>query len=276
MAKLSREDALRFYKRYYAPNNAILVVAGDVTAEEVKRACRGDLRQDPGQSRSRRRARARRSRRTSRRAASTLKDPRAGNASFHRYYLAPSYVTAEARRGRSARPADEDRSPTARRAASTASSSSRTRSRRPRAATTRGYGLDGGTISLYAVAGRRRRPRQGRGAVDGVLDEVRKNGVTAAELERAKKALLADYIYDSDNQANLARRYGWALAIGRTVEPTSKAGRMRIAKVTARRREEGSRQLSRRAPLGDRLAAARARRRRGPASASRSPPHARS
>ena len=27
MAKLSREDALRFYKRYYAPNNAILVVS---------------------------------------------------------------------------------------------------------------------------------------------------------------------------------------------------------------------------------------------------------
>src|SRR5580704_9531742 len=29
--KLNREDALAFYKRFYAPNNAILVVAGDVT-----------------------------------------------------------------------------------------------------------------------------------------------------------------------------------------------------------------------------------------------------
>ena len=36
MAKLSREDALAFYKRFYAPNNAIVVVAGDVTVEEVK------------------------------------------------------------------------------------------------------------------------------------------------------------------------------------------------------------------------------------------------
>ena len=36
------------------------------------------------------------------------------------------------------------------------------------------------------------------------------------ELERAKKSLLADYIYESDNQANLARRYGWAVAIGRS------------------------------------------------------------
>ena len=33
---LNRDDALAFYKRFYTPNNAILVVAGDVTAEEVK------------------------------------------------------------------------------------------------------------------------------------------------------------------------------------------------------------------------------------------------
>src|SRR5262245_10487543 len=36
MAKLSLEDAANFYKRFYAPNNAVLVVAGDVTAEEVR------------------------------------------------------------------------------------------------------------------------------------------------------------------------------------------------------------------------------------------------
>ena len=34
--KLNREDALAFYRRFYTPNNAILVVAGDVTADEVK------------------------------------------------------------------------------------------------------------------------------------------------------------------------------------------------------------------------------------------------
>ena len=36
MAKLSREDALAFYKRFYAPNNAIVVVTGDVNPAEVK------------------------------------------------------------------------------------------------------------------------------------------------------------------------------------------------------------------------------------------------
>lgn len=37
LASLTREDALDFYETYYAPNNAILVVAGDVTPEEVRR-----------------------------------------------------------------------------------------------------------------------------------------------------------------------------------------------------------------------------------------------
>ena len=34
--KLNREDALAFYKRFYTPNNAVLVVAGDVTTDEIK------------------------------------------------------------------------------------------------------------------------------------------------------------------------------------------------------------------------------------------------
>jgi zinc protease len=37
MEGLTRDDALAFYERYYAPDNAILVVAGDVAADEVKR-----------------------------------------------------------------------------------------------------------------------------------------------------------------------------------------------------------------------------------------------
>jgi zinc protease len=55
------------------------------------------------------------------------------------------------------------------------------------------------------------------GLVDEVFADIIKNGVTAEEVERAKKSYMADFIYDSDNQATLARRYGWALAVGRTV-----------------------------------------------------------
>src|SRR5262244_3477314 len=34
--KLTREDALAFYRRVYTPNNAVVVIAGDVTADQVK------------------------------------------------------------------------------------------------------------------------------------------------------------------------------------------------------------------------------------------------
>src|SRR5690606_38224257 len=34
---LEHEDAMAFYSRWYGPNNAVLVVAGDVRPEEVRR-----------------------------------------------------------------------------------------------------------------------------------------------------------------------------------------------------------------------------------------------
>ncbi len=36
LEKLTRDDAVDFYKHHYAPNNAILILAGDVTVDEVK------------------------------------------------------------------------------------------------------------------------------------------------------------------------------------------------------------------------------------------------
>ena len=33
---LTRDDAIAFYKRFYTPNNAVLVIAGDVSPEEVR------------------------------------------------------------------------------------------------------------------------------------------------------------------------------------------------------------------------------------------------
>ncbi len=36
MEQLSRDDALAFYKRFYGPNNAIVVIAGDVDTDQVR------------------------------------------------------------------------------------------------------------------------------------------------------------------------------------------------------------------------------------------------
>ena len=67
--KLDREDALAFYRRFYAPNNATLVIAGDVDAKDIRPMVERDLRRRPGTARDTRRSGfARRSRRRSRRA----------------------------------------------------------------------------------------------------------------------------------------------------------------------------------------------------------------
>ena len=51
------------------------------------------------------------------------------------------------------------------------------------------------------------------------------------ELERAKKAFIADFIYESDSQSALARRYGEGLLIGLTIEQINDWP-VAIAKVT--------------------------------------------
>ena len=215
MAKLSQEDAMRFYKRYYAPNNSVLVVSGDVTPEEVKRLAEETYGRIPANPEVDGRARAKEpAHDTAKRV--TLKDPRAGNASFHRYYIAPSYVTAK--------PGEAEALDLLMKILADGATSRLYRKLvvdDKLAATTggdfSGYSLDSGALSLYAVASNGDLNAV-EADVDAVLDEIRKNGVTDAELERAKKSLLADYIYDSDNQANLARRYGWAVAIGRSID----------------------------------------------------------
>ncbi len=229
MAKLSQKDALEFYERYYAPNNAILVVAGDVTSDEVKalaektygklpanpKTLREPRPQDPPQ-RAPRRVR--------------LEDPRAGNASLHRDYVVPAYTTAE--------PGEAEAldvmmkiladGPTSRiykslvvdqKLASTAGGNYF------------GAGLDGGKLGLYVIANDGTPLEKIEGALDAVLDDVAEKGVTSAELERAKNNLIAEYIYDNDSQSTLARRFGWGLALGRTVAQVQ-AWPDNVAKVT--------------------------------------------
>lgn len=214
MAKLSRQDAMRFYKRYYAPNNAILVVAGDVTVDEVKKLAEETYGKLPANPEVETRERPQEPPQIAERRL-TLKDPRAGNASFHRYYVAPSYVTAK--------PGEAEALDLLMKIVADGSTSRLYRKLvvdEKVAATTggsySGYGLDSGSISIYAV-GKSGDLTPVEEAVNAVLDDVRKNGVTELELERAKKSLNADYIYESDNQASLARRYGWAVAIGRKI-----------------------------------------------------------
>lgn len=229
MARLSREDALSFYKRHYAPNNAILVVSGDVTPDEVRRLAEASYGRLPANPEIGARKRPMDpEQRAARRVE--IKDPRAGRSSVQRYYVAPSYVTAK--KGE-AEALDLLMKITG--SGATSRLYQKLVAGEKLASSAGGwYGgssMDFGKIAVYAI------PADGvsiatvESAMDAVLADIAQNGVTETELERAKKAYLAEYIYESDNQATLARRYGWALIAGRTINDVE-SWPDRISKVT--------------------------------------------
>ncbi len=229
MAKLSRADAMAFYKRFYAPNNAILVVTGDVTADEVKALAEQTYGKVPSNKQVTWLPRVQEPQHRAARRVE-LRDARAGKTSVHRLYLAPSYRTAAEGE---AEALDlllkiTASGPTSRlykklvvedKVASSAGG------------WYSGAARDSGKISLYAVASDGVDIGKVEQGIDAVVSEIKTGGVTEGELERAKKAYLAEYIYESDNQTSLARRYGWSLTVGRTLKDIEQWP-ARIAKVT--------------------------------------------
>ena len=216
IAKLSREDALDFYKRHYAPNNAILIVAGDVTPDEVLKLAKdtyGKIPRNPAVKPYERPTEppARAARRVE------LIDARAGEPVFQRYYNAPSYASAT---GREAEALDLLLKVTA--SGSTSRLYRELVVKQKIASSVGGYysghGKEYGKIVLYAIPARGSSVEQVEKAIDAVIADVIANGVTEAELERAKRVYIADYTYESDNQSTLARRYGFGLVVGQTIE----------------------------------------------------------
>ena len=239
MAKLSREDALSFYKRHYGPNNAILVVTGDVTPDEVRKLAEqsyGKVAVNPtivGRSRP-----MDPEQRSARRVE--YKDARAGKASIQRYYVTPSYLTAA--------PLEAEALDLLMKIVGSGATSrlyQKLVAEDGVASSAGGWyagsSMDFGKIAVYAVPADGQPMDRVESAIDAVLAEVIQNGVTDVELDRAKKGYLAEYIYESDSQSTLARRYGWGLVVGRTIDDIeawpaqiAKISREDIQKVAAR------------------------------------------
>ena len=92
--KLNREEALAFYKRFYTPNNAVLVIAGDVSTEEVSALAEETYGKVPKVAEIGPRMRPQEPTPVAARRL-TLADPRVAQPSMHRAYLVPSAATAK-------------------------------------------------------------------------------------------------------------------------------------------------------------------------------------
>ncbi|MAU97451.1 MAG: peptidase M16 [Fulvimarina sp.] len=215
MEQLSRDDAIAFYDKYYTPNNATLLVAGDVTAEEVRRLAEETYgkvarRADPGD-----RERALEPEPLAARTV-TLSDPKVTQPSMQRVYLVPSETTAE--------PGEAEALDVLSDILGGGTTSRLYRSLVVDKAIAAGTGTYYGGTALkegqFVVYGM---PRGDASladietAIDDEIAKIRETGVTEAELERAKNRVRKNMIYLRDSQTAMARRVGAALSTGRTL-----------------------------------------------------------
>ena len=215
--KLDREDALAFYKRFYAPNNATLVIAGDVDAGDVRPMVErtfGEIAAQPAIP-------ARRLRPQEPEPAAprtvTLSDPRVEQPGVRRYYLVPSATTAAA-----------GESPALDVLAQLMGGGSNSYLYRalvvdkPLAISAgagyQGTSLDATQFSISVSPKAGVEFAQVEQAIDRVISDVGQNLVRTEDLERVKTQLIAEAIYAQDNQATLARWYGGGLTTGLSID----------------------------------------------------------
>lgn len=225
VAKLSREDAVDWYRTWYGPENAILVVAGDVTAAELKPMAeqiygavprRGDIKK--------------RSWPQVKPLAAPVElshsDPKVRQPQWTRYWLGVPYgdpdsealdvgmaILAGGRTSRLYHALVEQ----------------------GQAVMVYGYSMEmeaPGAIVMNAS------PSEGvtvdaiEKAALAVTSRFLREGPTAAELERAKKMIAADAIFSRDNQMSMAEWYGSLLNSGMSLEYIE-ARETRVRAVTA-------------------------------------------
>lgn len=228
MEQLSTEDALDHYRTWYAPNNAVLVVAGDITAAQLKPLAEqyyGPIPSKPVPPRNRVTEPARV-------AAAHLefRSPRVTQANWARSYLAPSYTGGETKHVYALEVLEKIIGGGA------TSRLNRALVVEQKIALSAGAFYDPDRLDLTTF-GFRASPRADvpvasiESAVEAEIEKLLAEGVTQEEVERAKSRMIAEAVYARDSLAGPANIFGAALAIGRTIADVE-AWPERIAKVT--------------------------------------------
>ncbi|CUI55140.1 M16 family metallopeptidase [Cognatishimia activa] len=216
MEELSKRDALDFYEDFYAPNNAILVVAGDVQPDDVKalaekyygvipanpEIAERDRPQDPPQTSARR---------------MEFFDDRVAQEYVTRSYLAPERD-----------PGDQKEAAALTMLANILGAGPNsvlptklqfgTKQAVYVSAFYGGVSLDDTTFNLVIVPAQGVSLEEAESAMDAAVSEFIAEGVDPEHLERIKMQLRADQIYARDSAESVGNRYGRALTSGLTIE----------------------------------------------------------
>lgn len=216
MQSLDLETAMDFYSEHYAPNNAIVTVAGDVTPDEVRKLAEKYYGPIPANPDITERARPQEPPSLAERRL-TYSDPRVAQPYVMRTYLAPERDSGAQERAAALVLLSEVLG-----GGQTSVLTRELQFETPAAVYTSAFysptSLDDTSFGFVVVPAEGVSLRAAEEELDRVLKEFLEEGVDPEQLDRIKFQIEASQIYELDNTDGLARRYGSALTSGLTVE----------------------------------------------------------
>ncbi|RCL01159.1 MAG: zinc protease [Candidatus Tokpelaia sp. JSC085] len=217
MEELTREDALSFYNQFYMPDNAVVIIAGDVTPEKVRElaiSSYGNIKKKRSEKLERIRPQEPVSdpfREVTRR------DPRVTQGRYKQYWIVPSYHKAQPGEAEALKLLGEilggdlhgrlEKKLVVERGIAASVG-----------AGYRGVTLDDGIFYVYGMPRGKAELEEVRLAVNTEIMDIIRNGIDQAEVERARNRLAKAMIFALDNPVGLAQLYGAALSSGQTIE----------------------------------------------------------
>ncbi len=214
MEGLTKQDVIDFHRKYYHPNNAILIIGGDVTAKEIRPLAEkyyGDL---PSAAVPPRKWNEEPPQRAERRI--TMYDKQVSQAQWSRVYTAaslgygkkddvlPLFILAQVLGGgKTSRLYDA--LVTQQKIATGVS------------VNYNGFAIGIGEFSLEITPAAGIDPAKAEAAADAEIAKFMASGLTADELSRAKTLLKAETIFSRDGLSSLANIIGWVRITGQDI-----------------------------------------------------------
>jgi zinc protease len=239
MEGLTRDDAIGFYRRFYGPNDAVVVIAGDVDAQAALKLAQDTYGKVPRHAAILPRHRPQEPPPVAVRSL-TLADPRVEQPTMQRAYLVPSFATAKKGQSEALEVLAQILG---------GGSNSRLYTAlvvdQKLAVSAGAYydssALDMSKFGVYGAPASGVTLPQFETAADAVIAQVIAQGITPDEVARSKTKLIAAAVYAHDSQASMARWYGAALTTGATVSDVQQWPD-RIRAVTAEQVQQAARE----------------------------------
>ena len=217
MAALTRQDALDWYRAYYAPNNAILIVAGDVDPQAVLALAKTHYAAIAPSDRIKDRVRPSEPPHIAERRM-VVSDERVSEPYLIRSYLAPSRRTGDPKEAAALVMLAQLLGGNPTTSVLARALQFDTQVATYTSAFYSGSAMDQDTFGFVVMPVPGVTLAAAEAALDAVVAKFVTDGVNAGDLARIKAQVRAEDIYNRDDTEGLARQYGQALTIGLTIE----------------------------------------------------------